>query len=58
MYRGPNVPGISFEDAQRFCEENGLGYCHIDGILSKEIPLKDDGDPDWGNAINYFDNTN
>jgi len=30
---GPAVPGISREDAERYCQENGLGYCRVVGIL-------------------------
>ena len=34
---GPHVPGISFRDAERYCQENGLGYCKVTGILVAEI---------------------
>jgi len=39
---GPNVPGESFEDAQTYCDNNGLGYCQVDGILVEEIPYEPD----------------
>lgn len=42
QYCGPNVPGISFADAQEYCERNGLGYCKVIGILVQE-----EGDPDY-----------
>ena len=29
---GPMVPGISFSDAQKFCDEN-IGYCKVVGKL-------------------------
>lgn len=32
-YEGPCVPGISFEDAQRYCYEH-LGYCRVVGRLN------------------------
>ena len=35
---GPNVPGESWEDAEKYCQENGLGYCRITGELICEIP--------------------
>lgn len=35
---GPNVPGESFEDAARYCQENGLGYCEVTGEFVGEIP--------------------
>lgn len=51
---GPNVPGISFQDAQKYCNQNGLGYCHVDGELIAEIPTKNDGiTPDWNGMIDY-----
>lgn len=33
---GPNVPGISKKDAERYCQQNGLGYCQIAGELIAE----------------------
>lgn len=30
-YSGPRVPGINLEDAQRYCNANGLGYCRVIG---------------------------
>lgn len=39
---GPNVPGITFEDAERYCQENGLGYCRVLGKLIETVePLPD-----------------
>lgn len=53
-YSGPNVPGISFADAQAYCENNGLGYCLVDGELVAEIPCKPGTlEADWDNAIDY-----
>lgn len=37
---GPHVPGINMQDAQRYCEENGLGYCKVLGELVAEIPAQ------------------
>ncbi|MFA5243666.1 MAG: hypothetical protein WC380_00060 [Pedobacter sp.] len=50
LYAGQNVPGISFADAQNFCERNGLGYCKVDGLLEAEID-EDGSRTDFG--INY-----
>jgi len=36
-FAGPNISGVSYSDAQHYCEENGLGYCVVDGILNQEI---------------------
>lgn len=40
-YFGQNVPGISFESAQEYCELNGLGYCKVNGLLVAEIDQYD-----------------
>lgn len=53
-YGGPNVPGVSFADAQNYCEGNGLGYCKVVGKLIAEIPCKKDSyTPDFDKQINY-----
>tara|TARA_R110002167_G_scaffold81296_2_gene222675 strand:+ start:11054 stop:11293 length:240 start_codon:yes stop_codon:yes gene_type:complete len=53
-YGGPNVPGITFKDAEMYCEINGLGYCKVDGLLISEIPCKEGTfEPDWDNEIDY-----
>lgn len=39
-YQGPNVPGISLETAQEYCEENSLGYCKVVGVLIAETDLE------------------
>ena len=53
-YVGPNVPGISFADAQNYCENNVLGYCKVDGLLVAEIPCKEGTyEPDWNKMVDY-----
>lgn len=53
-YCGQNVPGISFEDAQNYCENNGLGYCKVIGLLVAEIPCKPNTyEADWSGQIDY-----
>lgn len=49
---GPNVEGISFEDAQNYCENNGLGYCQVDSLLISEIP-SNDSNPNWKERKDY-----
>ena len=50
---GPNVPGISWADAEFYCETNGLGYCEVIGQLVAEIGTKYDKN---GNLIADMDN--
>ena len=33
---GPDVPAISFEDADNYCQAQGLGYCRVIGVLVSE----------------------
>lgn len=35
-WNGPIVPGYSFDDAQMYCQVNGLGYCKVDGEYTGE----------------------
>ena len=37
-WMGPYVPGISFSDAESYCQNNGLGYCKVDAQYLGEIP--------------------
>ena len=51
---GPHIPAISWSDAEAYCQENGLGYCKVIGILLAEIPTKADGwTPDWGKMVEF-----
>lgn len=53
-YCGPNVPGISMETAQEYCEMNGLGYCKVIGELVAEIPCKEGSyEPDFDKMVDY-----
>lgn len=53
-WEGPRVPGITTADAERYCQENGLGYCKVDGILVADIPCKPGTyEPDWSKKIDY-----
>jgi hypothetical protein len=49
---GPNVPGINHEDAERYCQQNELGYCQVLGELVAEIPCKEGtNEPDMGKIV-------
>lgn len=39
-WTGPNVPGVSIDTAEQYCQENGLGYLTVLGQLLTEIPCK------------------
>lgn len=40
--------------AHEYCQNNGLGYCFIDGEVLMEIPCKKDSlEPDWNKSIDY-----
>lgn len=51
-YAGPNVYGISFTDAQDYCNNNGLGYCKVVGLLVAEIPF-DNYTPEPSRVVDY-----
>lgn len=53
-YGGPNVPAETYEEAQEYCEKNGLGYCWIAGQLISDIPCKPGTlEPDWDKRTDY-----
>lgn len=53
-YCGPNIPAETYEQAQEYCEQNGLGYCWVDAQLVCEIPCKPGTlEPDWDKRIDY-----
>lgn len=57
-WTGPAVPGINKEDAEQYCQVNGLGYLHVIGERVGYIPTKaDEQTPDW-NRAQHYDNLN
>lgn len=53
LYFGPYIPGETREDAQEYCENNGLGYLWVtDQMIVSEIP-EVNGKPDWKNRKDY-----
>jgi hypothetical protein len=56
-YEGPQVIGTSFDDAQKYCDNNGLGYCKVESVLVAEIPVKrgTTNEPDFNRMIDYED---
>ena len=54
LWSGPNVPGINYEDAERYCQQNELGYCCVLGELVAEIPCKEGAhEPDIEKMVDY-----
>ena len=37
-WQGPHVPGRNIEEAQEYCNKNGMGYCRVYGELIEEGP--------------------
>lgn len=35
-WMGPDVPGKTKSDAEKYCKENGLGYCKVTGVISQD----------------------
>lgn len=54
---GPYIKATSWENAQTYCKQNGLGYCRVTGQLISEIPCGTDLEPKWMAKID-FDNLN
>lgn len=52
-YSGQTVLGISFQDAENYCQNNGLGYLTVEGELIAEIPCDENFNPIWNKSIDY-----
>lgn len=53
-FGGPNIKAPTKKLAHEYAQNNGLGYCRIEGELIAEIPCKEGSyKPDWGNMIDY-----
>lgn len=46
IFSGPNIEAPSQRLAQEYCNNNGLGYCRVDGELVAEIPCDENYKPD------------
>jgi hypothetical protein len=38
-FAGPKVPGIDIASANQYCQDNGLGYCHVQGQSIETISI-------------------
>jgi hypothetical protein len=52
-FSGPIIESISPGMAAKYCQENGLGYCQIDGELIAEIPCDENYKADFSKEIDY-----
>lgn len=53
-FAGPDIQAPSKALAFEYCQNNGLGYCHIGDELLSRIPTKADGiTPDWDKRVDY-----
>jgi len=53
-WAGPVVNAINLQDAEYYCQNNGLGYCRIIGELIVEIPCKKGTyEPDFESTVDY-----
>lgn len=51
---GPNIEAPSMALAQEYCQNNGLGYCKIEGQLIAEIPVDPaTGSVQWHKQTNF-----
>lgn len=39
IWCGPHIEAKSIEEARKYCDNNGLGYCKITGKLNDEIEI-------------------
>lgn len=38
-WQGPDIDAVSFDDARQYCDNNGLGYLKVVGLLVAEVEL-------------------
>jgi hypothetical protein len=51
-FDGPVIQSISYDLAQQYCDNNGLGYCKVVGELVAVIPMKN-GIADFYKSVDY-----
>ena len=52
-FNGPVIEAPSKKRAHEFCQNNGLGYCHIGDEVIILPPCNDCNIPDWEKKIDY-----
>lgn len=54
VFVGPTIEAPSRQLAHEYCQNNGMGYCHIGDELIMEIPCKEGTyEPDWNKSVDY-----
>ena len=46
-WQGPTIEALSWSLAEQYLQENGLGYCKVNGVLHAEV------DESTGETIDY-----
>jgi len=52
VYAGPKVPGRTREEAERYCDENGLGFLHVEGEFIEEQAVTEE-EIEWAKAWTF-----
>jgi len=50
---GPVIEAPSMELAKEYCENNGLGYCIVEGELVGEYGVDEEGGPDFSKKVDF-----
>jgi hypothetical protein len=37
VWQGPNIEALNWQEAEMYCQNNGLGYCKVVGEFVEEI---------------------
>jgi len=52
VYAGPKVPGRTREEAERYCDNNGLGFLHVEGEFVEEQAVTEE-EIEWAKAWTF-----
>lgn len=52
-WSGPLIEALTWRMAEYYCQNNGLGYCKVNGRLIAEIPCTEEGKADFKGLIDY-----
>ena len=52
-FAGPDIKAPSASLAFDYCQNNGMGYCHIDGEAICDIPCDENYKADFDKQVDY-----